>query len=123
MKIINQGLVLDGIDKQIIDHLIENTRIPILKIARNIGVSGAPVHRRFHKIKELVMISESHIKINLERLGNTTKSFIGIFLDKATHNSEAVAMLEEIQEVTSCYYTTGNWSLLIQMNCKDNNHL
>ena len=57
------------------------------------------------------------------KLGYTTQAFVGIFLDKATHHSGAVAMLEEIPEVTSCYYTTGDWSLLIQLNCKDNNHL
>ena len=28
MKIINQDLVLDGIDKQILDHLVENARNP-----------------------------------------------------------------------------------------------
>jgi len=30
MKIINQDLVLDGTDKQILDHLTENARKPIL---------------------------------------------------------------------------------------------
>ena len=123
MKIINKGLVLDGIDKQIIDHLIENARIPILEIARNIGASGASVHQRVRKMEEAGIISGSYIKINQEKLGYTTQAFIGLFLDKATNHSEAVAMLEEIPEVTSCYFTTGNWSLLIQLNCKDNNHL
>ncbi|MED5362735.1 MAG: Lrp/AsnC ligand binding domain-containing protein [Bacteroidota bacterium] len=60
---------------------------------------------------------------NQEKLGYTTQAFVGIFLDKATHHPGAVAMLEEIPEVASCYYTTGDWSLLIQLNCKDNNHL
>jgi len=123
MKIINQDLVLDGIDKQILDHLIENARTPILEIARKIGASGASVHQRVRKMEEIGVISGSYIKINREKLGYSTRAFVGIFLEKATHHTETVAMLEEMPEVTSCYYTTGNWSLLVQLNCKDNNHL
>jgi Lrp/AsnC family transcriptional regulator for asnA, asnC and gidA len=123
IKIINHDLVLDGIDKQILDHLVENARKPILEIARNIGASGASVHQRVRKMEEVGVISGSYIKINQEKLGYTTQDFVGIFLDKATHHTDAVAMLEEIPEVTSCYYTTGDWSLLIKLNCKGNNHL
>lgn len=75
------------VSTQILDHLAENARKPILEIARNIVASGAPVHQRFHIIKEVGIISESYIKINLEKSVNTTKSFIGIFLDKATLNT------------------------------------
>ena len=123
MKIINQDLVLDGIDKQILDHLVENARTPILEIARKIGASGASVHQRVRKMEEIGVISGSYIKIKQEKLGYSTRAFVGIFLEKATHHTETVAMLEKIPEVTSCYYTTGNWSLLVQLNCKDNNHL
>ncbi len=123
MKIINQDLVLDGIDKQILDHLVENARTSILEIARKIGASGASVHQRVRKMEEIGVISGSCIKINQEKLGYSTRAFVGVFLEKATHHTETVAMLEEIPEVTSCYYTTGDWSLLIQLNCKDNNHL
>ena len=115
--------MLDGIDKQILDHLVENARTPILEIARKIGASGASVHQRVRKMEEIGVISGSYIKINQEKLGNSTRAFVGIFLEKATHHTETVAMLEEIPEVTSCYYTTRNWSLLVQLNCKDNNHL
>jgi len=123
MKIINQDLVLDGIDKQILDHLVENARTPILEIARKIGASGASIHQLVRKMEEIGVISGSYIKINQEKLGYSTRAFVGIFLEKATHHTQTVTMLEEIPEVTSCYYTTGNWSLLVQLNCKDNNHL
>jgi Lrp/AsnC family transcriptional regulator for asnA, asnC and gidA len=123
MKIINHDLVLDGIDKQILDHLVENAREPILEIARNIGAFGASVLQRVRKMEEVGIISGSYIKINQKKLGYTTQAFVGIFLDKATHHTDAVGMLEEVPEVTSCYYSTGDWGLLIQLNCKDNNHL
>ena len=102
MKIINHYLVLDGNDKQILNHLIENTRKPILEIARKIDASGASVHKQVRKVEEVGIISKRYIKINQEKLGYTTQAFVWIFLDKATHHTYTVGMLEEIPEVTSC---------------------
>ena len=50
-------------------------------------------------------------------------AFVGIYLDKAIRNTEAVKQLEKIPEVIECHYTTGNWSVLIKILCKDNEHL
>jgi Lrp/AsnC family transcriptional regulator for asnA, asnC and gidA len=50
-------------------------------------------------------------------------AFIGIYLDKAMRNPEAVKQLKEIPEVLECHFTTGNWSILIKILCKDNAHL
>jgi Lrp/AsnC family transcriptional regulator for asnA, asnC and gidA len=44
-------------------------------------------------------------------------------LDKAKNNSDAVKQLKRIPEVLECHYTTGNWSVLIKILCKDNEHL
>ena len=50
-------------------------------------------------------------------------AFIGIYLDKAIRNPEAVKQLEQIDEVIECHYTTGNWSIFLKLLCKDNEHL
>ena len=38
-------------------------------------------------------------------------------------NPEAVVKLEQIDEIIECHYTTGNWSLLVKLRCRDNEHL
>jgi len=48
---------------------------------------------------------------------------VGIYLDKAMRNPSAVKALREIPEVLECHYTTGNWSILIKILCRDNEHL
>ena len=50
-------------------------------------------------------------------------AFVGIFLDKAMSNPDAVRQLKKIPEVLECHYTTGNWSILVKILCKDNEHL
>jgi Lrp/AsnC family transcriptional regulator for asnA, asnC and gidA len=50
-------------------------------------------------------------------------AFIGIYLDKAIRNPEAVKQLAQIDEVIECHYTTCNWSIFVKLLCRDNEHL
>lgn len=123
MKSTNDTLNIDGIDKKILRYLMEDARKPILEIARNIGISGAAIHQRLRKLEKSGLIAGSKFVINPKILGYTTMAYIGIFLDKAMSNPKAVKELEKIPEVLECHYTTGDWSILIKVLCKDNEHL
>ena len=50
-------------------------------------------------------------------------AFVGVYLDKAVSNPEAVKQLKKVPEVIECHYTTGNWSIFIKILAKDNEHL
>lgn len=119
----NHPLSIDGIDKKILRFLMEDARKPILEIARNIGISGAAIHQRLRKLEKSGLISGSKFVINPKVLGYSTMAYIGIYLDKAMSNPRAVKALETIPEVLECHYTTGDWSILIKVLCKDNEHL
>ena len=119
----NDVIKLDGIDKKILKMLMENSRRPILEIAKNIGISGAAIHQRLRKLEKQNLIIGSSIKVNTKILGYTTMAFIGIFLDRATNNKTVVNQLKEIKEILECHYTTGDWSVLAKLICKDNEDL
>ena len=119
----NYVIKLDGIDKKILKMLMENSRRPILEIAKNIGISGAAIHQRLRKLESKNLIIGSSIIVNTKVLGFTTMAFIGIFLDKATSNKTVVNQLKEIPEILECHYTTGDWSVLAKLICKDNEDL
>ena len=114
---------IDGIDKEILRALMQDARTPVLEIARNVGISGAAIHQRLKKLEASGLIAGSKFIINPKVLGYTTMAFVGIYLDKAMRNPEAVKQLREIPEVLECHYTTGNWSVFIKILCKDNEHL
>ena len=114
---------LDGIDKKILKELTINSRKPILEISRIIGISGAAIHQRIRKLNESGIISGNHLKINPKTLGYSTLAFIGVYFDKAERNYEAIQIMKKIPEILECHYTTGNWSVLIKIICKDNEHL
>ena len=119
----NDIVKLDGIDKKILKMMMENSRRPILEIAKNIGISGAAIHQRLRKLEKQNLIIGSSIKVNTKILGYTTMAFIGIFLDRATNNKTVVNQLKEIKEILECHYTTGDWSVLAKLICKDNEDL
>jgi Lrp/AsnC family transcriptional regulator for asnA, asnC and gidA len=123
MKAGNENIKIDGIDKKILRFLMQDARKPILEIARNIGISGAAIHQRLRKLEKSGLIAGSKFIVNPKVLGYTTMAYIGIFLDKAMSNPIAVKQLEKIPEVLECHYTTGNWSILVKVLCKDNEHL
>lgn len=123
MKVVNEKIQIDGIDKKILRALMNDARTPILEIARSVGVSGAAIHQRLRKLEKSKLLDGSKFIINPKILGYTTMAFIGIFLDKAMNNPDAVRQLKKIPEVLECHYTTGNWSILIKVLCRDNEHL
>ena len=116
-------LLIDGTDKSILRYLIKDARTPVLEIARNIGISGAAIHQRLKKLENSGLIAGSKFIINPKALGYTTMAFVGVFLEKAKNNSDVVRQLKRIPEVIECHYTTGDWSILIKILCKDNMHL
>ena len=123
MKKENEKVLIDGLDKLILKALMTNARESINEIAKTAGISGAAVHQRLKKLEKTNLISGSQLVINPKVLGYKTMAFIGIYLDKAIRNPEAVKQLEKIPEVIECHYTTGNWSILIKILCEDNQHL
>lgn len=123
MKTVNNNILIDGIDKEILRALMNDARTPILEIARSVGISGAAIHQRLRKLEKSGLLVGSKFIINPKALGYSTMAYIGIYLDKAMSNPEAVKQLNKIPEVLECHYTTGNWSIFIKILCKNNEHL
>ncbi len=119
----NQVVTIDGIDKTILKHLMQDARTSILGIAREIGISGAAIHQRLRKLESSGLISGSKLIINPKVLGYNTMAYVGVHLDNASKYSSAIKRLKEIPEVVESHYTTGNWSIFIKILCKDNTHL
>ncbi len=114
---------MDSVDCRIINFLRINAKIPIAELAEQIGISGAAIHKRIKKLEEKKIFTGSQVNINPKKVGFTTLAFVGIYLEKALDVNFAVKKLNKIEEITECHYTTGDWSILVKIYCKDNQHL
>jgi Lrp/AsnC family transcriptional regulator for asnA, asnC and gidA len=65
-----------------------------IQIANKIGISRAAIHQRLRKLKSGV-ISGSKFTVNNKILGYNTMAFVGVYLDKALRNPEAVKELKK----------------------------
>jgi Lrp/AsnC family transcriptional regulator for asnA, asnC and gidA len=114
---------LDQLDKKILTIIQSNARVPFLEVARECGVSGAAIHQRVNKLVSLGVIKGSEFLLDAKKIGYHTCAYIGIFLEKASMYKQVAQELMLIPEVTECYYTTGNYSILIKLYAHDNEHL
>ena len=62
-------VALDEIDHQILDILIDNTRIPFTDISKSLLISAGTVHVRVKKMEEAGIIKGSSLNIDYVKLG------------------------------------------------------
>lgn len=116
-------VVLDKIDRKILQLLVRNARMPFLEIARECGISGAAIHQRVKKLDEQGIILGSQLEVNPRTLGYDVCAFVGIKVLEPAVERSTIEALEQIPEVVECHYLTGKHNLLVKMYCKDNEHL
>ncbi len=114
---------LDELDEKILKQIINNARTPFLEVARECGVSGAAIHQRVQKLINAGVIKGSEFILDPEKIGYETCAYVGLFLVSPTSFDDVVKQLEKIPEVIECYYTTGQYDLLIKVFAKNNKDL
>ncbi|MBS0010966.1 MAG: Lrp/AsnC ligand binding domain-containing protein [Bacteroidales bacterium] len=116
-------LQIDDLDRQILDIITKNARIPYLEVARACNVSGAAIHQRVQRLIKSGVIKGSEFKVDPMAIGLKTCAYIGIFLEHPGHYRKVIEKFETVPEIIECHYTTGNYSLFIKVYTRDNEHL
>ena len=114
---------IDKLDRQILEIISQNARIPFKDVAAECGVSRAAIHQRVQRLIDMGVIIGSGYNVNPKSLGYRTCTYVGIKLEKGSMYKEVVERLREIPEVVECCYTTGPYSILAKMYSHDNEHL
>ena len=78
---------LDEIDHQILDMLIDNTRIPFTDIAKKLLISAGTVHVRVKKMEDAGLIKGSSLILDYNKLGYSFIAYVGIYLEKTSQLS------------------------------------
>ncbi len=78
---------------------------------------------RIKKLEEFGIVKGKKLNVNLKQLGYDITAFVGIFLEKSSLYDSVATELEKIPEIVRLNYTTGNYSMYIEIVCKDINQL
>ncbi|MEO8820517.1 MAG: Lrp/AsnC ligand binding domain-containing protein [Ginsengibacter sp.] len=114
---------IDKLDLKIIQEMLENAEMPYAELGKKLFVSGGTIHVRIKKLEELGIVKGKRLKVNLGLLGYDITAFVGIFLEKSSLYDDVAAELEKIPEIIRLNYTTGNYSMYLEIVCKDINQL
>ena len=112
-------LNLDKLDLQIIHEMLHDGEVPYAELGKKLFVSGGTIHVRIKKLEELGVVKGKKIKVDLKQLGYDITAFIGIFLEKSSMYDAVAKELENIPEIVRLNSTTGNFSMFIELICKD----
>lgn len=114
---------IDRLDKKILQLISKDARIPFLEVARECNVSGAAIHQRIQKLRNLGIIKGSEFIVDTYKIGYQTCAYIGIVLSDINKFQPVVAELKKVPEIVECHYATGKYSMFIKIYARDNRHL
>ena len=85
---------IDSLDKQILEIISQNARIPFKDVAAECGVSRAAIHQRVQRLIDLGVIIGSGYHVNPKSLGYSTCTYVGIKLEKGSMYKSVVGTVQ-----------------------------
>jgi Lrp/AsnC family leucine-responsive transcriptional regulator len=112
---------LDDIDVRLLAELQQDGRQTVVELAERVGLSATPCARRIHQLEQAGIIRGYAAAIDPARLGLKVRAFVQVKLERHTDDNVAQfrAALEAIDEVVSCYATTGEHDFMLQVLVPD----
>jgi Lrp/AsnC family transcriptional regulator, regulator for asnA, asnC and gidA len=110
---------LDEVDHQILDMLIDNTRIPFTDIAKKLLISAGTVHVRVKKMEDAGIIMGSSLVLDYDKLGYSFIAYIGVFLNNTSQTKFVLERINEIPYITVASVTTGKFNIFCKIRAKD----
>jgi len=112
---------IDRLDWKIITALVEDGRMSITDLAREVGLSKTPCQLRLKKLVQNGVISGFRAILNQTRIGLDHIAFTSV---KLSDTREAAllafnAAVKKITEVESCHMIAGNFDYLLKIRTSD----
>ncbi|WP_281632842.1 Lrp/AsnC family transcriptional regulator [Flavobacterium luteolum] len=113
----------DYLDREIIQKLSENARIPFSDLAKELNISNSLVHLRVKKLQDAGIINSFSVKLNPKELGFETITYTGIVTKEAHFSYSIAEKLKAIPEVIECHWVSGKYALFIKIVAANNEEL
>ena len=118
-------MVLDEIDRQILQELQKNARISNLDLADKVNLTPTPCARRVKQLEEAGIITQHVTLLDEQKLGLSLTAMVSVTLEQ--HNAESFEQFEmaiaELPEIIECYIVTGRDSdILMKVLVRDMQH-
>ena len=123
MKLGDEQLDLDAIDRHILSLLQENCRLPLAKIGDQVGLSAPAVIERVKKLEDSGVITGYHAVLNGRLLGIDIAAFIGVSIGHPKAIGAFEKAMDAMDGVLECHHVTGRHTLLLKVKTQNTSSL
>ena len=113
---------MDDLDLLILDALQEDGRTPFTKIAKKCGVAESTIRSRYASLVERGIVQTIAV-IDPFEMGYDSPALIGISTEPGSIESVALALEQQIPEISYLVMTLGGFDLMVEVFCRDREHL
>jgi len=114
-------IMLDLIDKKLVNLLQQNSKANIKELALKIGLTQTPTYERIKRLEKSGVIQKYIAVLNNEKVGFLVEVFCQVTL--LVHSKELITKFEnainKIDEVIECFHVAGNYDYLLKVIVKD----
>ena len=113
---------IDAIDRQIIDILQHDARLPVKTIADRVSLSSPTVSARIERLQKEGVISGYMAVVNPEVFDYRIKAFINLEVEP-TQKKEFYPYIANVPNVIECNCVTGDYAMLMEVLFKTTKEL
>lgn len=117
-----ESIKLDTLDRQILQFLIRDARMPYTEIAKELVVSPGTIHVRVKKMEKSGIIRGASLHIDYKALGYGFIAYVGVYLNRSSASMYVIEELKHVPEVTVAHLATGRFGIFCKIRCKDASH-
>ncbi len=105
-------------DMQILEELMENSRLPFLRIAKKMRISEATVRKRVRDMQDAGVIKKFTTDVDPSKIGYGTTAIIGLDVspEKFLENARKLATIEEVKWVAT---SSGDHMIMAEIWARD----
>lgn len=114
--------MIDKTDMEILNLLMENSRMQLQEIGDKVHLTGQAVKNRINKMEKLNIIDGYTLKVNLKSIGKGLIAFITVFMKTSSHSELKKYILSNLL-IVEANRISGDGCYMLKAAVSDNKEL
>lgn len=107
---------LDEIDKKLLALLMDNARLPVVALAKHVGIARTTAIARIDSLEKRGIITGYGVRLNQDHYQPAVRAYVGIAID-ARFAPNLVNMLQQVPEVETLCAVSGAMDYMLTLRC------
>ncbi len=107
---------LDEIDKKILALLMDDARLPVASLAKQIGIARTTAIARIGNLEKRGIIAGYGVRLHQDQYQSAVRAYVSIAIDPR-FAPDLVAMLQQVPEVETLCAVSGAMDFMLSLRC------